>query len=61
MAEKAEKKEKKYMVEVETNKNFCGVGAGGVHFANGKATICEGPLVNWFKEHKGYKVTEVAE
>lgn len=58
---KKETKDKKYIVEVETNKTFCGIGAGGVQFANGKATIGEGTLVNWFREHEGYKVTEVGE
>ena len=54
-------KEVKYLVEVTANPSFCGIGAGGVQFANGKATIGEGTLVNWFKEHKGYKVTKVTE
>lgn len=49
---------KKYCVKVTNNPSYCGIGAGGVHFANGKATIVEGSLVGWFKEHKGYEVTE---
>lgn len=62
-AAKAESKEikttKKFKVEVENNPNYCGVGAGDVQFANGEAVISDGIMVNWFKEHKGYKVTEI--
>lgn len=49
---------KKYIIEVTSNPSFCGIDAGGVQFANGKAIIGEGILVNWFKEHEGYTVTE---
>lgn len=38
-------------------KDFCGVGAAGIHFANGKAEVREGWVLDWFREH-GYKVTE---
>ena len=38
-------------------KDFCGIGAAGVHFAYGKAEVAEGWVLDWFKEH-GYKVTE---
>ena len=38
-------------------KDFCGVGAAGIHFANGKAEVCEGWVLDWFKE-QGYKVTK---
>ena len=48
----------KYIIEVTSNPSFCGIDAGGVQFANGKAIIGEGILVNWFKEHEGYTVTE---
>lgn len=51
-------KEKKFLVKVTANPNFCGIGAGGIQFANGQATIGEGTLVNWFKEHDGYEVKE---
>lgn len=62
MAAKAtENKEKKYRIKVTTNPTFCGIDAGGVQFANGEAVIGEGTIVNWFKEHEGYEVTEVAE
>lgn len=60
MADKKNTEDKKqYKIEVTDNKAYCGIGAGGVQFANGSAVIGEGPLVNWFKEHKGYTVTEV--
>jgi hypothetical protein len=57
-AKKTEKTEKVFIVETPV-KNFCGVGAAGVQFAYGKAEVCEGWVLNWFKEH-GYKVTEKA-
>lgn len=47
---------KVYIVETPV-KNFCGVGAGGVQFAYGKAEVNEGWVLNWFKKH-GYTVTE---
>lgn len=36
--------------------NYCGIGAGGVQFAYGKAEVREGWVLNWYREH-GYKVT----
>ena len=51
---------KQYTVTVENNTNFCGIGAGGVQFAYGKATIEGERMANWFRKHKGYKVEEVA-
>lgn len=54
----AVKNQKKWIVTVENNKNFCGEGAGGAQFAHGQATITSERLVSWFKEHKGYKVEE---
>ena len=48
----------KYIIKVETNPTFCGIDAGGVQFANGQAIINECPLVEWFREHEGYSVTE---
>lgn len=53
------KNQKQYKIEVADNPAYCGIGAGGVQFANGSAIIGEGTLVNWFREHKGYTVTEV--
>lgn len=57
----AAKKVKKYLIKVETNPDFCGIDAGGVQFANGQAVIGEGTMVNWFREHDGYKVTELTD
>ena len=59
----AAKKEeiKKYIVKVPKNPSFCGIGAGGVQFANGQAVVPEGSIVNWFKEHAGYEVKEANE
>ena len=48
---------KVYIVESPV-KNYCGVGAAGVHFANGKAEVHEGWVLEWYKG-KGYKVTEI--
>lgn len=50
---------KQYKIKVKSNPNFCGVGAGGVHFAHGEAVIPGCRMVEWFREHKGYEVTEV--
>lgn len=47
---------KTYIVETPIP-NFCGIGAAGVQFANGKAEVKDGWVANWYKE-KGYKVTE---
>lgn len=49
------KSSKVYIVETPV-KNYCGVGAGGVQFAYGKAEVCEGWVLDWYKEH-GYKIT----
>ena len=57
----ATKKIKTYIVTVKNNSKFCGKGAGGVQFANGSAEIPEGRMVDWFRSHKGYEVTEVKE
>lgn len=57
----AKKAIKKYEITVKGNENFCGIGAGGTQFANGKAIIPECSLVNWFREHQGYEVKEVIE
>jgi hypothetical protein len=46
----------KYIVTVKNNPNFCGKGAGGVQFANGKAEINSDRMANWFKTHSGYIV-----
>lgn len=46
----------KYIVTVKNNPDFCGKGAGGVHFANGKAEIDSDRMAKWFKTHPGYIV-----
>ncbi len=51
----------KYLIEVKANPNCCEVGAGGVHFAHGKAEITDARMAAWYKEHKGYAVTEIYE
>lgn len=49
---------KKYIIKVETNPSFCGIDAGGVQFSHGQAVIEECSLVEWFRTHEGYSVTE---
>lgn len=51
----------KYLVEVTSNPNCCEVGAGGVHFAHGKAEITDARMAAWYKEHAGYQVTDIYE
>ena len=51
--------DKVFIVETPV-KDFCGVGAAGIHFANGKAEVRGGWVLDWFREH-GYKVTEKAD
>lgn len=61
MAAAKKEEAKVYIVKVSKNPTFCGIGAGGVQFANGQAIISEGTMVNWFKEHAGYEVKEANE
>lgn len=65
MAPKAKTTEKKnvkgYMITVKGKPNYNGIGAGGVQFAYGKATVAGGTIVNWYKEHEGYEVEEILE
>lgn len=49
---------KKYVVKVDSNPNYCGIGAGGVQFANGQAVIESERMAAWFREHNGYTVTD---
>jgi hypothetical protein len=56
MASKKNVNNKIFIVESPV-KNYCGVGAGGVHFAYGKAEVTEGWILDWYRS-KGYKVTE---
>lgn len=53
-----EKKEKSFswLIKVKNNPDFCGIGAGGVQFANGKAVITSKRMADWFTEHEGYEV-----
>lgn len=46
----------KWIVTLTKNKNFCGIGAGSIHFAHGRAETSNKTLADWFKEHDGYKV-----
>lgn len=55
------KKATAYIVSVKNNPNFCGIGAGGAQFAQGKATITSDRLAKWFQSHDGYEVTEMKE
>ena len=55
----AKKAEKVYIVEAPV-KDYVGVGAAGIHFANGKAEVKEGWVLEWFKKH-GYTVNEKAD
>jgi len=61
MAAAKKNKVKGYVITVENKPNYNGIGAGGVQFAYGKATIAGGTIVNWYKEHAGYKVEEILE
>lgn len=62
-AQKAPKKGvKTYIITVNNNPDFCGVGAGGVQFANGTARTTRERLAAWFKERGGaYTVEEATE
>lgn len=57
---KKEEIKKRFIIEVTDNPNCCEIGAGGVHFAHGQAEMDDCQLLNWFREHEGYKVTEIA-
>ena len=54
-------KGKTYIITVDGNPQYCGVGAGGAQFAHGKATITDDRMASWFQEHEGYTVTEVTD
>ena len=58
MARATKKAEAGKMYVVKTPvKDFCGIGAGGVHFANGQAEIPAGWVLDWYREH-GYEIIE---
>lgn len=45
-----------WLVKVKNNPGFCGIGAGGIQFANGKAMVSSERMAEWFREHDGYEV-----
>lgn len=55
--EKTEK-EKEFVITVDGNQGYCGVGAGGIQFANGQAVTKSKRMASWFREHPGYTVSE---
>lgn len=61
MANKKVKSIRGYEIRIVSNPAFCGIGAGGVQFAYGAARITGGRMVDWYREHEGYAVTELAE
>lgn len=56
--ESAAVKPKSWIVSVINGSTYCGIGAGGVQFANGRAEITSKRMADWFKEHEGYNVIE---
>ena len=50
--------ERKWLIKITANPSFCGIGAGGIQFANGKAVTENGRMAQWFREHNGYEVSE---
>ncbi len=58
MPANAGNKTKKWLVKVNNSPSYCGIGAGGVQFANGQALIESERMASWFTEHDGYTVTE---
>lgn len=49
-------KEKLYTVTAPVA-GYCGVNAGGVQFAYGKAQVKAGWVLEWYRQH-GYKIEE---
>lgn len=58
-AKKTDAKPGKMFIVKTPVKDYCGIGAGGVHFANGQAEIPEGWVLDWYRE-KGYTIIEKA-
>lgn len=58
---KTDKRVKGYTITVKGRPNYSGVGAGGVQFAYGKATVAGGSIVDWYREHDGYQVEEIVD
>lgn len=55
---KKEESKKLFEIRVTENPDCCEIGAGGVHFAHGKAELEDCQLLNWYREHEGYEVVE---
>lgn len=53
---KTESEPTSWIVSVNNSTAYCGIGAGGVQFANGKAEITSKRMADWFMEHDGYTV-----
>lgn len=53
----AKEKPSAWMITVKNNPKFCGIGAGGIQFANGKARVTSERMAEWFREHEGYEVS----
>jgi len=51
---------KTYVVKTTNIPNYTGIDAGNVAFANGEAVISDDRMADWFREHEGYSVEEVA-
>lgn len=52
------KTEKEFVIKVKNNPQYCGIGAGGIQFANGQAVTNSRRMASWFREHDGYEVSE---
>lgn len=56
-AEVTETAEEKLYTVTAPVAGYCGVNAGGVQFAYGKAQVKAGWVLEWYRQH-GYKVEE---
>lgn len=61
MATAKKEAQKKYKVTIKENADYCGEGAGGAQFAHGQAVVVSERMANWYREHDGYTVEEMAE
>lgn len=50
--------QKEFVIKVKNNPQYCGIGAGGIQFANGQAVTSSRRMASWFREHDGYEVSE---
>lgn len=46
----------KWIVKVDGKPAYCGIGACGLQFANGKAETVDARAAAWYREHAGYTV-----